>query len=230
MAFPNRDISDYFGKRVAEGGAGAGVGAAPAAEPLDLPGATAWIYRGFLSGHEQVELTRELRGLPHWAYRDIVVAGKPCKQHRETCTLSDDPALAYHYSGVGDEVSPPMTPAVAATRDRIAAAVGFAPNFCLLNRYNTGKEVVGWHADKTADLEHPHYIASLSLGATRRFEFRRRNDRVTVLKLELHSGDLVVMAKNVQKLYHHRIAPQAKIVEPRYNLTYREAKGRIQKD
>lgn len=200
---------------------------APRKTAIALEGATAWIVHDAFDAKETAALARELDKLPHWRYREIVVAGRPCRQNRQSCALSTVPGLAYRYSGVDDADAPPMTPRVAAALARAAALVGhgFAPNYCLLNRYADGSEVVGWHADSTADLAPPHWIASVSIGATRRFEFRRRSDRTVVQRLELPDGCVVVMGPNVQRLYHHRIAPNARIVEPRFNLTFRQVRG-----
>lgn len=200
----------------------------PSVTAIDLPGAHAWVVHNAFSPEETAILAQELRALPHWEYRDIVVHGRPCKQNRRSCALTADPGrLVYRYSGVDDSDAPPMTVEVRKAMARAAELVpgdDFEPNYCLLNWYANGKEVVGWHADQVRDLDPPHWIASVSVGATRRFEFRNRGNKQVVQKIDLVDGCMVVMGQNVQQLYEHRIAPNARVTEPRFNLTFRQVR------
>jgi len=210
-------------------------GGDPTPRRLDLDGADAWYFPSVFSADETAALGTALLRLPHWEYREIVVAGRPCRQNRQSCALGE-PGLDYRYSGVSDAAAPPMTdyPAVLAAmhkverviHDALPACADYHPNYGLLNWYKTGREVVGWHADSTTDLVPPHLIASVSIGATRRFEFRRRSDRTVVERLDLPDGCMVLMGRNVQRLYAHRIAPNARIAEPRFNLTFRQVPAR----
>src|SRR3984957_8965348 len=53
-------------------------------------------------------------------------------------------------------------------------------NSCLLNLYHTGEEGMAWHSDDERTLEPDGAIASLSLGAERKFSFRHRKTRETL--------------------------------------------------
>jgi alkylated DNA repair dioxygenase AlkB len=46
-------------------------------------------------------------------------------------------------------------------------------NACLINRYDSGKKSVGYHDDLEDNLEDDPYIASLSLGSTRKFKLKQ---------------------------------------------------------
>jgi alkylated DNA repair dioxygenase AlkB len=63
-------------------------------------------------------------------------------------------------------------------------------------------------------------IASVSLGATRRFQMRHRttNDR---LSLDLPSGSCLVMAGPTQHHWLHQVPKTGRPVGPRINLTFR---------
>src|SRR5690348_13807849 len=79
--------------------------------------------------------------------------------------------VGYRYSGVDHR--PCALPArVASIRDRVEAATGRRFNSVLLNLYRDGRDGVSWHRD--ADYAHGGRpdIASVSLGATRRFQLR----------------------------------------------------------
>jgi alkylated DNA repair dioxygenase AlkB len=63
-------------------------------------------------------------------------------------------------------------------------------------------------------------IASLSLGATRKFVIKHRQNEEKY-EFNLTSGNLVVMDGITQKYYKHAVPKQAKVTEPRINLTFR---------
>src|SRR5512144_1865980 len=79
--------------------------------------------------------------------------------------------VGYRYSGV---VHPPvpLTPRLRAIRDRVESLTGRPFNSVLANLYRDGRDSVGWHRD--SDYEHGGQpdIASVSFGASRRFQLR----------------------------------------------------------
>ena len=54
------------------------------------------------------------------------------------------------------------------------ACAGCGFNSVLLNLYRDGRDSVSWHADNEPGLGRNPIIASISLGATRRFQMRHR--------------------------------------------------------
>jgi alkylated DNA repair dioxygenase AlkB len=64
-------------------------------------------------------------------------------------------------------------------------------------------------------------IASLSLGATRRFVLKQRRDPGNRLALELPSGSLLLMRGDTQRHYRHALPRTARAIGPRINLTFR---------
>jgi alkylated DNA repair dioxygenase AlkB len=63
-------------------------------------------------------------------------------------------------------------------------------------------------------------IASLSLGASREFQYRhKQHDEQGSLLLQ--DGELLVMQPQFQQRWEHRVPPQADISAPRINLTFR---------
>ena len=66
----------------------------------------------------------------------------------------------------------------------------------LLNLYRDGRDSMGWHADDEPELGPAPTIASLSLGALRRFRLRPRPGLVaTPLGLDLPNGSLLLMRR-----------------------------------
>lgn len=64
-------------------------------------------------------------------------------------------------------------------------------------------------------------IASVSLGATRRFVMKHREDASKALSLALPHGSLLVMAGTTQRFYRHALPRSARVDAPRINLTFR---------
>ncbi len=136
-----------------------------------------------------------------------------------------DRGASYRYSGL--QMDPePWTPSLAWVRDRLQALRG-APRFnsVLVNLYRDGSDCVGWHADDEHELGAEPVIASLSLGATRRFHLKARPQSEAAnrepLRLELAHGDLLVMRGRCQRDYLHSAPRTARSVGPRWNLTFR---------
>jgi alkylated DNA repair dioxygenase AlkB len=86
---------------------------------------------------------------------------------------------------------------------------------------------MGWHSDDEPELGTQPVIASLSLGAERRFRFRRRRARGELtqpgdtVELVLPHGSLLRMAGATQQLYRHDLPRMRGIDTPRINLTFR---------
>jgi alkylated DNA repair dioxygenase AlkB len=95
----------------------------------------------------------------------------------------------------------------------------------LANLYRNGADRLGFHRDSEPELGPEPLIASVSLGATRRFRFRARQGAGT-LGLELSHGSLLVMTGATQRNWLHAVPPTARTVGPRINLTFRHVAPR----
>ena len=93
-------------------------------------------------------------------------------------------------------------------------------NSCLLNLYHNGEEGMGWHSDDEKSLGKNTVIASLSLGAERKFSFKHKATKQTI-SLILENGSLLVMKGNTQSNWLHSLPHSSKIISPRINLTFR---------
>lgn len=177
------------------------------------------------------ELCRRLMQLPDWKRRPILVRRRPCMQNRMTCFYADDTELNYKYSGIENTRCEPFPVDVRHIKATVEKLTGVAYNYCLMNLYETGAQTIGWHSDKEGTLEPNSPIASVSLGAARFFDLRRRDRRPldssegkNKLRLDLKSGTLVVMWSGTQSVMEHQVPAQLTIKEPRVNLTFRVVK------
>ena len=94
-------------------------------------------------------------------------------QHLDIGWIGDE-GLNYRYTGL-DHKSSGWPPALISPKSRIEAKAAQRFNFLLLNRYRSGHDYMGWHRDDEAGCHGD--IASLSLGAQRRFRIEQDSDR-----------------------------------------------------
>jgi alkylated DNA repair dioxygenase AlkB len=99
-------------------------------------------------------------------------------------------------------------------------------NSVLGNLYRDGRDSMGFHADNEKELGRDPVIASLSLGATRRFQLRhaKRKD-VAGLDLALASGSLLIMRGATQHHFRHGVPKEKAPTGERINLTFRRILG-----
>lgn len=127
-----------------------------------------------------------------------------------------DAGVTYFYSGTENRAVP-WTPTLLEIKQKIEAFRG-RYNYCLLNRYRSGQDSVGMHADDEPGVG--DVIGSLSLGATRTFRIRHNQSRET-RSFQLASGTLVIMAGTMQRFWKHEVPKTAENVDERVNLTFR---------
>jgi alkylated DNA repair dioxygenase AlkB len=125
----------------------------------------------------------------------------------------------YTYSKV-TKTAKIWTPELLAIKRIIEEESGETYNSCLLNLYHSGEEGMGWHRDGEKDLKENGAIASLSLGAERKFVFKHSESK-QVVDLILQQGSLLLMKGVTQKYWVHRLPPTKKVKSPRINLTFR---------
>ncbi len=187
---------------------------------IALPQADLHFDPAFLSPAEAAALLAQLIDEVAWEQRAIRIFGQQIPQPRLTAWYGD-PAARYTYSGLTWEPRP-WTVALRALRQRVEAATSTRFNSVLLNYYRDGRDSMGWHADDEPELGPTPAIASLSLGATRRFRLRPQGGLAhPPLGLDLPSGSLLLMRGPTQQHWQHALPKTARPVGPRLNLTFR---------
>ncbi|MNV31852.1 hypothetical protein D3C71_1231740 [compost metagenome] len=176
-------------------------------------------HRHWLSRDTADTLQRTLRDDVPWEVHKIRMFGRQVDSPRLSCWMGD-PAARYRYSGT-EFVPQPWHPALLPLCDQLAAFCGHAFNSVLLNRYRDGDDGMGWHSDNEPELGPAPVIASLSLGAARRFLLRRRDDHAKKAEVLLDHGDLLVMGGQTQRHYQHSLPKSARPLAERLNLTFR---------
>jgi len=166
------------------------------------------------------DLLGELRASVGWSQGTIVLFGREVQEPRLTAWYGD---VDYTYSGRTMKAAP-WPPVLATLRSRVQAAVSVPLNTVLLNLYRDGKDSMGMHSDDEPELGRDPIIASVSLGAPRKFvlEPKRKSARRNgSYALVLSHGSLLVMAGSCQHHYRHGVPKEAKCRGERINLTFR---------
>ena len=162
-------------------------------------------------------LAELLRAVP-WRQDRLQIHGREIPFPRLTAWYGDTGAV-YTYSGVRNRPTAWSTP-LARLREKLQTALRARFNSALLNLYRTGSDSMGWHADDERELGPRPLIASVSLGATRRFELRP-NDGGETRRLQLEHGSLLVMSGETQHRWKHQVPKEPTVRAPRVNLTFR---------
>lgn len=158
----------------------------------------------------------EVRDAVEWSQHRLTLFGREVDEPRLSAWYGDHP---YTYSGVPRDPLPWNEPLVELRRicERITASTF---NTVLANLYRDGNDSMGWHADDEPELGSSPVIASVSLGAPRRFKFRHRDSGETI-ECRLPPGSLLVMSGACQRRWMHSVPKEKRVSEPRINLTFR---------
>ena len=191
--------------------------------PLALPGAELALDPHWLDGPAADALFAALLSDVSWETHRIRLFGREVDSPRRSCWIGD-PGAGYRYSG--SEFAPrpwprPLLPIRARLRDELDLDF----NSVLANLYRDGRDRMGWHRDDERALGVQPVIASISLGAARRFVLKQRADAKISRGITLPHGSLLLMAGDTQAHYRHALPATAKAVGPRINLTFRRIVG-----
>lgn len=186
----------------------------------------------FLSNTEADELFAKTKDARSWERTPITFFGKSVLQPRDTAFFG---TRLYSYSGerrspTGWDEDPPASNVLKDLGRRIEEYLKLPQNWfnvILANRYNNGQDSMGWHSDNEKSLGDEPIIASISLGAERRFLIRRKAcpEDIVAEKIQysLAHGSLLVMKGRMQKVYQHSLPKVAltKCNRMRLNFTFR---------
>jgi Alkylated DNA repair protein len=188
-------------------------------QKVDLPDADVRLWPAALASDRADALFATLRATIAWTQEDVLIFGVRRRVPR-LVAWHGDPGASYVYSGTPHEPQA-WTPALLEIRDVVETLTGQRYNSVLLNLYRNGDDGMGWHADDEPALGRNPAIASVSLGATRRFRLRHRRRRDAAMALDLEHGSLLLMAGPTQHHYVHAVPKTARNVGERINLTFR---------
>ncbi len=175
----------------------------------------------FLNPDEADRFLAALWNELNWMQAEITMFGRKVMQPRLIAWYGE-PGANYAYSCLS--LTPrPWHPVLLELKTRIEDLTASRFNSVLANAYRNGRDSMGWHRDDEKELGSRPTIASLSLGAERRFLVREQGCKSSGLVLE--HGSLLLMQGNCQKRFQHSLPKTRRETGLRINLTYREIRS-----
>ncbi len=153
-----------------------------------------------------------------WKNDELLMFGKKIVTSRKVALYADN-TTTYTYSKQTKQALA-WTTELMQLKQIIETKTAQTFNMCLLNLYHHGKESMGWHSDNESELQANGSIASLSLGAERKFMFKHKESK-KIITLNLEHGSLLLMQGSIQQHWLHQLPAMAKVEAPRINLTFR---------
>jgi alkylated DNA repair dioxygenase AlkB len=167
-----------------------------------------------LSTAEADVLFQQLLNDTPWARRKMLLHGKEVEMPRDIAWYG-----VARGQGVYGHDALDWPPYLLQTLALVERLSGYTYNGCLCNLYRDGNDSVAWHSDREA---YCGAVASLSLGATRVFRVRSKQDHAITHDFPLVSGSLLVMLPGCQEHTEHTVPKTKRPVRMRINLTFRQ--------
>jgi alkylated DNA repair dioxygenase AlkB len=177
------------------------------------------VIDGFYDAVESERLYQRLLHEQNWPDNHYIVAGRQFTLPRLQ-TWYADTGIRYSYSNNLLETRS-WSPLLLEIRAKVEAFLNFSFNSVLVNLYRNGEDYVGWHCDNEPELGEQPFIASLTFGAERVFEFRHKKS-LQQGQLLLRSGTLLIMQPNFQHDWLHSVPLDKRLQAGRINLTFRK--------
>ena len=173
--------------------------------------ATSWVdfCPGWLAGHD--DLFGELLTTGAWKQRSRRMYDAVVPEPRLTAGWSTDPSA---------EGTPPVLREMCST---LSERYGVTFDRVWVNLYRDGRDSVAWHPDRNGRVHVDPLVATVSLGARRKFPVRPRGGGRVALTLEPGCGDLVVMGGACQEEWEHTVPKTKRRVGPRMSVTIRHS-------
>lgn len=173
----------------------------------------------FVSKEDADKLKDQLLNTAPWEQRTQKMYDKAVLTPRLTAWYGD--ITSYEPADGNTKNKSPWTPEIYALKERIENEFGYQFNGVLLNLYRDHNDSVAWHRDKESSYGKRPVIASISLGQTRNFDFRKKDHHQSKYSLPLPHGSLLIMKGDLQENWEHRIAKSTIPMKERINLTFR---------
>jgi alkylated DNA repair dioxygenase AlkB len=153
-----------------------------------------------------------------WENDEVVIFCKHIVTKRKVAWYGDSDYM-YTYSNTTKQALT-WTKELSELKQIVEELAGAKFNSCLLNLYHNGDEGMGWHSDDEKSLRKNNTIASLSLGAERKFLFKHKQSK-QIVSLVLEHGSLLIMKDTTQANWLHSLPKSKNVTQSRINLTFR---------
>lgn len=176
-------------------------------------------YHGIILSKEQCDFYYDvLMQKINWKNDEAIIFGKKIITKRKVAWYGES-EYSYTYSKV-TKTANLWIKELLELKSIAEIESGETYNSCLLNLYHSGEEGMAYHSDGEKMMKKNGAIASVSLGAERKFSFKHKETKQRI-DIVLERGSLLVMKGETQKHWLHRLPPTKKVNSPRINLTFR---------
>lgn len=175
----------------------------------------------FVASQKADEWYAALKTELEWTQDTIRLFGKEHLIPRLNAWYGDE-GTDFGYSGI-PLASKEWTDTLTCIRSELETSFSLSLNSVLANWYRNGRDKMGWHSDDEKEMCANSPIVSLSLGASRKMQFKSKNPtNVMRLNILLAHGDVLVMHPPTQEKLKHCIPMMRRVEEGRINLTFRK--------
>ena len=177
----------------------------------------------FISSSESKKIYDDLIKNPNWMQGTYQMFGKPVKTPRLLWAMRNESFnVPSSYNITGNSIYSEL---VDKLKKKVEKKTKHELNYAQLNYYRNGQDYIGWHSD--SEVEKGDLIASISLGAERKFSLRHKdyktNKDIPKYNFKLGNGSLLIMDYNTANKYWKHCLPKMKNVnEGRINITFRD--------
>lgn len=185
-----------------------------------LPDASISYYPNFLELGQATRYFENFLENLHWEQYSIKIFGRSIPQPRLSALYGLN-ELPYTYSNLRLQAIG-FPEELKEIQQMLYASTGVEFSHCLANLYRDGRDSMGWHSDNEKELGPNPVIASISLGAIRKFQLKHKEKKEAKFSLELDHGSLLVMEGTTQHHWKHQVPKTAKPISERINLTFRK--------
>jgi alkylated DNA repair dioxygenase AlkB len=168
---------------------------------------------GWVTGADEL-FERMLAG-GRWGQRTVTMYEKTMLEPRLTAAFAND---------VADPGTPPELVEITGL---LSARYAVVLDRIWVNLYRDGSDSVAWHRDRNGKVHRNPLVATVSLGARRKFQVRRRGTTTIAHTLSPGQGDLVVMGGAMQHDWEHTVPKTKRAVGARMSITIRHSQGEL---
>lgn len=190
-------------------------------EKLQMQDADVYLLQEWIKPEMSRKLLEHFKRELVWSQPEITLFGKRMKVPRLQAWYGE-PDVGYSYSGLF-MLPMPWEDKLLQLKRYCEQTCDVAFNSVLVNLYRDGQDSMGMHADDEPELGVEPVIASVSLGASRNFDFKHRQSGEKK-RVVLQDGSLLIMRGRTQHFWQHGINKTKKPISERINFTFRHVK------
>ena len=138
---------------------------------------------------------------------------------RKAVFVGDKDVVPYHYSQQ-EHAHNDWPDWMKELRQKLRAVTGIYFTGCLINVFERGSNLMGFHSDIEETLAETTPVAVFSAGALRTLSFRNRNETKT-FDLPMFNGSLLVMNEDMRQLWQHGVMKDQEVTSLRVSFTFR---------